>query len=451
MTLPFMESLLPSGRAFAQEVKKQGSVGPDGQPVRFAAMFMPNGVNHADWTPKKGKLKDLPKTLLPLDELKEFVNVITGISGAGFGHARGTASFLTGVEPEKTTKTTNLNVYNASLDQIIGQALKGTTAFPSLELGIGSPSKGSNMAVSTNIYTSYISWKNAHTPVPYEINPQRAFDRLFKSVKVAGSSSPGSHASNLPDSSVIDAVLEDAKALERKLGREDQQKLDEYFTAVREVEERIAQQKAVQGLQINEEILMNIRNLKKDVRRQMKDQGDRSFKVEPNIPKREYIRLLTDIMALAFWSNSTRAATFSFGNGLHGAGDMSFLEGVNGSHHQISHHGNKDEKLKEFSRVNTFFVEEYAYLLNKLRNMKEGSSNVLENSVVLFGSNITAGQQHHGANLPMLLSGNAGGRMKTGKHVSVGGEPIAKLHRSILDYMNVDAKIAKGSKTLRGI
>lgn len=443
MTLPFMESLLPSGRLLAQNVtKKTGALGPDGQPVRFAGFFMPNGVNTRDWVPKKvGKLKDLPTSLRPLEELKSFVNVITGLQNAAPGHDDGTSAFLTGSRPAKI-RDGIANVRNASVDQIIGQALKATTAFSSLELGIGTPGGGT-------IYRNYISWKNASTPVPFEINPDRAFDRLFKSVKITNAEVKAS--SSLPNSSVIDAVLEDAKALEKKLGREDQSKLDEYLTSVREVEERIAQQKAVAGLQINDEILSGIKSLRKDVRKHMRDQGDRSFNREPKIPKREYIRLLTDIMALAFWSNSTRSATFCFGNGLHGAGNMSFLEGVSGGHHGISHHGNDSKKLARFTLVNTFFVEEYAYFLNRLESMKEGNSNVLENSIVLLGSNINSGQGHGGTNVPTLLSGHAGGRLKSGRRVHVDRVRNDHLLRSILDLMNVRGDIGSGSKKLRDI
>ena len=302
------------------------------------------------------------------------------------------------------------------------------------------------------IRASYISWRNANTPVPYEVNPQRAFDRLFKS---AASKSRGrasrENASNMPDHSVIDAVLDDAKALQKKLGREDKSKLDEYFTAVREVEQRIAQQNAVVGLKITEDVLKDILKLKGDVREHMSGQKGGQFQAQPKIPQRAYGRLMMDIMALSFWSNSTRSATLSFGNGFQGGGNMSFLDGVNGAHHQSSHHGFKKAKLEEFTIINTFYMEQYAYLLNRLKNMQEGSSNVLENSLVLFGSNISTGQSHNGKNIPVLLSGNAGGRLKSGNHIVTKNQPIDDLHRSILGLMGVDAKIGNGNKTIRGI
>ncbi|MFD2256525.1 DUF1552 domain-containing protein [Luteolibacter algae] len=451
MALPFLESISPMGRALAQSAKT-GALGKNGEPIRFAAVFMANGVNLDEWTPKGSKLEELPRILKPLDPLKEYVNVISGINNGGNGHNSGTSGFLTGTDPYRTAQASEVNVYNPSLDQIIGEVLKESSVFPTLELGMGTPATGPTMNGNTNIYTSYISWKTPTTPVPYEINPQRAFDRLFKSAtRTTSSGGKSGNTSLMPDSSVIDAVLEDAKSLEKKLGREDRSKLDEYFTAVREVEERIAQQNATVGLNITEDVLKDILRLKGDVREHMSDQKDGRYQVEPQIPQPEYGRLMMDIMALAFWSNSTRSATLAFGNGLHGGGNMSFIDGVNGSHHSTSHHGYKKDKLEEFTLINTFYMEQYAYLLDRLRGMKEGDSNVLENSMILFGSNISAGQQHSGRNIPVLLSGNAGGRLKSGRHIESDGQPIANLHRSILDMMDVKGDIAKGSDKLRGI
>ncbi|MEP4077285.1 DUF1552 domain-containing protein [Haloferula sp.] len=452
MALPFLESLSPVGRALAQGTQT-GALGPNGEPVRFATFFMPNGVNPREWTPnaKGGKLGELPRILKPLDALKEHINVISGITNPGNGHNLGTASFLTGRSPFKTPKPSAVNVHNPSLDQVIGEALKESSVFPTLELGMGGPANGVNAMGATNIYMSYISWKNARTPVPYEVNPQRAFDRLFKSASTTSKGGSGGDSSKMPDSSVIDAVLEDAKALEKKLGREDRSKLDEYFTAVREVEERIAQQNAVVGLKITEDVLKDILRLKGDVREHMSGQKGGRFQSQPKIPQPEYGRLMMDILALSFWSNSTRSATLSFGNGFQGGGNMSFLNGVNSAHHPASHHGFKKDKLEQFTMINTFYMEQYAYLLNRLKNMTEGSSNVLENSVVLFGSNISTGQAHNGKNIPVILSGNAGGRLKSGKHIVTKNQPIGDLHRSILGLMNVDKKFGQGSGTVKGI
>lgn len=451
MALPFLEAF--TGKAFAQSAPKSsmGAIGADGEPVRFATFFMPNGVNPREWMSgtRGGKLEELPRILKPLDELKDDINVITGIRNPGDGHSMGTSSFLTGAPSIRTSKASAVNVHNPSIDQIIGEALKTSTVFPTLELGIGGQAKSNNGMAGTTVYTSHISWKDANTPIPYEVNPQRAFDRLFKhaSKHKGGSTKKGVRA--VPDSSVIDAVLEDARLLEKKLGREDQSKLDEYFTSVREVEKRIAQQNAVQGLQLSEDVVKDILGLKGDIREHMKDQKGGQYQSQPKIPYREYGHLMMDILALSFWSNSTRSSTLCFGNGFTGGGNMSFLKGVNSAHHQASHHSFQKGKLEQFTVINTFYMEQYAYLLNRLKNMKEGSSNVLENSLVLFGSNISTGQAHNGKNVPVILSGNAGGRLKTGKHIATNNQQVADLHRSIMELMEVEGEIGIGSKTIK--
>jgi hypothetical protein len=428
------------------------AAGPDGQPVRFAAFFMPNGVDHSRWDPKGGGLSKMPESLAPLQELSEHVNVITGMKNADGGHAAGTAALLTGRSPKRTGKASEVNVGNASIDQIIGRAAGEEAVLPTLELGMHTPRRGVGMSGHSHVYTSFVSWKTATTPVPHEINPQRAFDRLFKGARTTTSGrapAPGSEPPT-PDRSVLDLVLEDAKSLHKQLGRADQQKLDEYLTAVRDVEERIAyQQNASAGLTITPEVMKEILKTRRELAGAV-DGGSRGISALPNIPYREYGRLMMDVMALALWSNSSRATTLMFGDGLNGR-NMSFLDGVDGNHHSISHHGNKAGNLKTFSLINRFFVGQYAYFLNRLKSMKEGSSNVLENSVVMLGSNISSGQVHGGQNIPILLSGNAGGRLRGGRHIKAEGESIASLHRSVLDLMNVKADIGGGKGTLRGV
>jgi hypothetical protein len=158
---------------------------------------------------------------------------------------------------------------------------------------------------------------------------------------------------------------------------------------------------------------------------------------------------MMDVIALAFWSNSTSVATFMFGDGTHNR-NMSFLPGVDGAHHGISHHGYKPEQLAKFRTINKFFIEQSGYLLNRLATMKEGNSTVLDNSVILIGSNICDGQNHKGKNIPVVVVGGGGGRVKGGRVVLGKGEPIGAVHRSILDMMNINAKIGEGSGTLGG-
>ncbi len=441
MGLPLLEAMLPSNRAFAA-----GAAGAEGQPVRFAAFFMPNGVNHTEYDLNgSGTLDSLSRVLTPLEDIKDHVNVISGLRNAGGGHWFGTSSFLTGGNPVKTPNAADVNVGNASIDQHIGALCPGAT-LPSLELGMSPPRRGTGANGVTHVYTSYTSWKDAHTPVMHELNPKRAFDRLFRGmglhIKAAGLAK---NPPPTPDKSVVDLVLEDAKKLKKQVGRADQQKLEQYLTAVRDIEERMLNQKeAVKERIITREITKGISETRRAIRNAFKDSGQDDLSVVPRIPYREYGRLLMDVMALAFWTNSTRVSTLMFGTGSNGTRNMSFLEGVDGNHHTISHHGGKTENLEMFTRVNIFFMEQYAYFLQKLKGFEEGASNVLENSIVLLGSNMGDGQKHSGTNIPIIVAGRGGGRIRTGRHIRTNGH-TAQIHRSVLDTMNLKPDFAGGT------
>ena len=454
ISLPFLEAMtVPSAEAAA-------GTSPNGMPLRFAAFFMPDGVNHAQFVPKGNHLSELPPILAPLSGLNAYVNVISGMNNADRGHAAGTSAFVTGQSPKKTGKPSEVNVRNPSLDQVIARAVGRSTVFPSLELGMHTAKSGVSMSGHSHIYTSYVCWRNATTPIPHEIDPRRAFDRLFRNVKLAsggsGKNKAGATGKRPPiamDKSVLDLVLEDAKGLRRRLGREDQRKLDEYLTAVREVEQRISgvSSAATKELHASKSVLDEIRAVDQKLNRAFEkggaDGGKGRYRVGPNLPYQEHGRLLMDVMALAFWSNSTSVSTLMFGDGLNGR-NMSFLPGVDGNHHSISHHGYKPAGLRKFSIINKFFMAQYGYFLERLRGMEERGGNVLDNSVVLLGSNISSGQKHGGENIPLLLSGKAGGKLKGNRHIRAKGQHIGRLHRSILELMGVESTIGAGKGTL---
>ncbi len=432
MGLPLLEAMLPSGRAFAA-----GAAGREGQPVRFAAFFMPHGVNHGKWDLQGDNLDALSPILTPLEYVKEYVNLFAGLRNASGGHNMGTSSFLTGNRPVKTADPANVNVGNASIDQIIGALCPGAV-LPTLELGQSPPKRGAASNGNSHIYTSHISWKDARTPVPAELNPERAFDRLFKGVamhvKAAGLRA---NPAPTPDKSVIDLVMEDARKLHKQVGRADQRKLDQYLTAVRDVEERlINRKKAIAGRILTRDISKEISVTRRAIRKVKKEAGVDELSVVPQLPYREWGQLLMDVMALAFWTNSTRSATMMFADGGSGR-NMSFLEGVSGGHHSISHHGGKSESLEMFALINTFYMEQFAYFLKKLQSFKEGASNVLENSLVVFGSNMGDGQNHGPGNIPIVVAGRGGSRIRTGRHVRTGGS-TGDLHRSIIDTFNLE-------------
>jgi len=426
MCLPFMEAM--------GATKSSLTVGPEGQPIRFGAIFMPNGVDASRYNFSENHLNNLPPILAPLSGLTEHINVISGLNNSMGGHAGSTAGFLTGQPPGRAENSNEVNIGNASVDQLIGYADPESTPLPTLELAMHAPRRGTSPSGLPWTYGNCVSWRNATTPVPQEVNPMRAFKRLFEHAAPTSKGSRSKENTFAPNKSVVDTVLADAKQLQKRLGKGDQQKLDEYLTTVRDVEVRILRKAQPKGLKITEEIFTQIKGTEKRVKGLG---GSGKLSALPKIEYPEYVKIMMDIMALAFWSNSTRSSTLMLGDGA-SRRNMSFLDGVSGGFHSISHHGNNPEKLKQYSIINTFFMSQYAYFLERLHSMKEGSSSVLENSIIMMGSGISNGQGHAKVNVPIVLGGHAGGKLKTNRRIEVRKRtPIASLHRSILDIMNI--------------
>lgn len=440
MALPFLEAMgaKPSSKFGLNKL----ATGYEGQPIRYGAIFMPNGAAPGTFVPSGSNLDVLPDALAPLGEMAKHVNVISGLSTSMGGHVASTASFLTGQKPASAKGSNELNILNASVDQIIGMAAKGTCPLPTLELAMHTPRRGISPSGLPWAYGNCVSWRNATTPVPQEVSPMRAFLRLFEDAGLSSSPSRKVKKSFEPGKSVVDAVLEDAKQLQRRLGRNDTQKLDEYLTAVRDVELRVTRQQGQQkGVKITEEILQDIKATGSRIK---KHSNSDKLSALPKIQYDEYIKSMMDIMALSFWSNSTRACTLMLGDGA-SRRNLSFLDGVAGDHHSISHHGNNPDKLKQYAIINNFFVEQYTYLLQRLQSMEEGSSNVLENSMVMMGSGMGNGQNHLKSGIPVVIAGSGGGKVKTNRHIKAGGRThISSLHRSVLDVMNISDEEIKG-------
>ena len=399
-------------------------------PVRLAVLYMPNGVNPHAWTPKgTGRAFELSETLSPLAKLKDDILVFTELwnaaSNTGDGHYVKTGGFLTGTTITRTTGS-NLRSGNVSMDQVIAQRIGNLTPLPSLELGIEPVATGVDTNVGfTRLYASHISWSTPTTPAAKEINPRLAFDRLFRSNVSARRSSAQS------DKSVLDLVATDAKRLRSKVGKADQSKLDEYFESVRAVEKRID----FDARRQKEEILVDplaraeIERLDQRIADYYKDPATVS---ERRGDHTEHVRLMLDIAVLAFWTDTTRVSTFMFGNAVSGK-NFSFLEGVNGSHHEMSHHENKPEKLDPYKRINIWHLQQYAYMLDRMKSIREGTGNLLDNSMVLFGAGMRDGNAHNPRNLPLVLAGRAGGTLAPGRHlVFEKNTPLCNLYVGLL-------------------
>jgi hypothetical protein len=281
----------------------------------------------------------------------------------------------------------------------------------------------------TRVYGSHIAWSGPTTPVAKELNPRLVYERLLRSTKPATNSAKD-------DLLLLDEVQADAKQLREKLGAADRQRLDEYLSGVRSVEERVGRAGKIR--QTNWKPRARI---------------DPSAPPE-EVPKQhaEHVRLMLDMIALAFQTDTTRIATFMFGNAVSNQ-NFSFLEGVTGAHHSISHHMNDADKLRQYQLINRWHVEQYGYLLNKLHSMKEGERSVLDNSMILLGAGLRDGNKHDPHNLPLVLAGRAGGRIAAGQHLTYDKDtPLANLWHTMLNAFGTPVeRFADSTGLLQGV
>ena len=429
MALPCLDamlprSLVPRSALLADEVRKAA-------PVRMAFFYVPNGVHVPLWEPTgEGAEFTLPTTLEPLTPVKDDLLVLSGLTadkarpnGDGAGdHARAASAFLTGAQPRKTHGA-DIHV-GVSVDQVAAELVGHTTRFPSLELGCDrGPQAGNCDSGYSCAYSANISWKTPSTPMAKEIDPRLVFERLFPNHSRVEAAESRARRERLRKS-VLDFVEEDATRLRQRLGATDQRKLDEYFTAVREIERRIERSE---------------QDAKEDLAAQ--DTAGAKVKAKLNcpegIPKEygEHIRLLADLLAIAFQANLTRVATFMMAN--EGSNRSYPFLGVPDGHHDLSHHGGDKEKLSKIGKINRFHMEQFAYFIQKLKSLPEGDGTVLSNSMILYGSAIGDGNRHNHDELPILLLGQGGGTLEPGRHVRYPqNTPLNNLYLSMLDRMS---------------
>ncbi|HEY4653337.1 MAG TPA: DUF1552 domain-containing protein [Cyclobacteriaceae bacterium] len=425
IALPFLEAMALPGMC---------NPIPGRAPVRNAFLFLPNGVHPEYWSPEQtGSNFELSRQLLPLKNVKddilvlgELMNKNSLFEGAD-GHYAKTASLLTCM-PIKQTIGDNISSGGISVDQVIANNVGSQTLFPSLEYGLDRIATGVDINVGfTRLYASRISWKTATQPLSKEIDPRLAFDRLFRSFV------PGREVKEDPwKQSVLDLVMEDAKTLKNNLGRSDQDKLSEYLESIRSVEKRISSEANREkfAANITPDIVNELVRVNQNI--------DEYVEMYSGVDVTEKTRLMLDVMALAFWSDATRVTTFMFGNSVSNR-NFSFLDGVNGSHHSISHHMDNPDRMEEYARITTWHVEQYAYFLEKLKSIKEGDKTLLDNSLITFCSGLRDGNRHSPRNAPVVVAGRAGGRVKTGQHLIYEKDtPLANLYLSMLHAQDID-------------
>lgn len=409
LALPFLDAMRAPARAQSTST---------GAP-RFLAFFVPCGINMATFTPADdGAGFALSDMLTPLEKVRDHVSVLSGVrctaaldQGDGPGdHARGTSTFLTASHPNKS----EVRVQNAiSVDQVFAQAWRGQTSLSSLELGCEPGGAAGSCDVGYSCaYVHHIAWASATTPLPKETNPRAVFDRLFQ----------GSDAQLSPRAreekrrrrrSVLDFVSDDAKRLQRGLGRDDRRRLDDYLTGVRELERRVEAQAT-------------------------------STCAVPATPDgaspdtEEYVRQMLDLAVVAFRCDLTRVVTFMLGNG--GSNRPYGFLGHPGAHHEYSHHNNDPEKLEALADIGRWEVAQLAYVMEQLQAIDDGGVSLLERCGVVFGSELEDGNAHGHTNVPLLVGGGFSGALKLGEHLRLPDDTeVGDLHLTLLQAAGVAA------------
>ena len=400
-------------------------------PLRLACMFMPNGVRPDHWTPPgDGEDFEITPHLKPLESLKSEILLIENLWNKNTvgrnGHWPKVPAWLSGGFVERTTGG-DLDAGGVSMDQLLAQKMNASTPLPSFEIGIDSPRTGIDTAGGgfPRALGSFLSWADPKTPVPKEIVPQLAFDRLFRNHRArVVSTNPKNQAVleslQRDETSLLDIVRDQAKSLRGTASRADQARLDEYFDSVRAVEIRLESSLRPQKRWINEGKLPMDRP-------------------NPGIPgtHAEHVRLMLDILILALWTDSTRVATFMLGD-AQSAVDYSFLPGVKGSFHGLSHHRDIPETRAQYEKIVTWNVEQFAWFLEKMRSLKEGDGTLLDHSMILFGGSLKDGNKHTEENLPLLVAGRGNGAIRPGRRLRAEPlTPFCNLHLALINKMGV--------------
>lgn len=417
LALPWMESL-----AWAAEVDKNLP------PKRFASLIFANGVNEAHWWAKgTGAGMELSKTLTPLAAHKEkllFLENLHIFDNTIGVHTPYFTNFLAG----EVIGNGSIPLLAESLDQYLGRTVGQATPVPSLVLGIEPPSVGL-AGGKPSIYNSTMSWSARTNPIPPEIYPRQTFDRLFD---VKGL---------IRERSVLDFVYKQANGMKRQLSLRDRDKLDQYLTSVREIEKRIQRATAEKRLEGWVPTLE-------------KPNIDRP---EQELPQNvsEHMKLMMDLMVLAFQMDKTRVATLMFQRDITGL-TFAFLDGVsNTGMHTISHHRKVPGTLKEYQIINQFHSEMFAYFLDKMDAVDEGNGSLLDNSMILYGSTMTDGDVHDANKLPLILAGGKNCGIKSGRvqsYESLEDRRLCNLHLDILNRMGLaDEKFGNSHYRLPGI
>lgn len=412
--LPLLDVMTgPSARAAEQSPRTP----------RLAWLYIPNGVAEGAWNPEKvaadGRIVRLNRWMSSLQPLASQITVFRNLwTPRGNGHGAGTATWLTGggFDDQK------IDAGGASADQLAAQHFQSQTLLPSLELS----ARGEGI-FARSLPRNSLSWVNASTPAPRDVEPRAVFDRMFRAGK-----------SGLASRSVLDLVLEDARSLQRRASDADQKKIDEYLESIRSIERRIQfaekqQQRAGRNRQLQRALV----------------------RPEPGIAEDHevYMRTMLDMMVLAFWADATRVATFMMDHGQSNR-YFDFIDDVKGTWHALSHWkdisgktedddgrtswSSKAEKRDMYNRVTQWHTDQLAYFLQRMNGIRESGHSLLDNSMIVYGSSIADGHEHAEEDIPVLLAGSGAGTIQSGR--VRGGRratSMSKLHLALLQRAGV--------------
>ncbi|MEQ1897198.1 MAG: DUF1552 domain-containing protein [Vicinamibacterales bacterium] len=412
LALPLLDAMVPAHAAMRTTAAN---------PVRrLGAVYVPMGVNMAQWTPKRTGALELTPTLQTLAPFKQNLLVVTGLDmdtavpGAEDGggqHSRVQSSWLTGVHAKKTDGPGF--EAGTTMDQFVARAMESETQFASLEMGLESVDLVGACEIGyTCAYTGTLSWRTPKTPLPMETNPRVMFERLFGD---SGTTDTRTRlARDQKNKSLLDSVQQSITRLQKGIGPSDNAKLTDYLESVRDIERRIqrAEEQAERDLPVVEQ--------------------------PAGIPTsyEEHSRLMFDLWALAWQTDMTRVSTFMMAREL---SVRTYPDiGVNEPHHPLSHHQDNPEKLAKQAKLNVYHLKLFSYFLEKLAAMPDGDGSVLDHSMILYGSGMSNSNLHLPKNLPLVVIGNGAGQIRSGRHIrAAAGTPVTNLQLTLIEKMGV--------------
>lgn len=408
LSLPLLDAMIPASTALAE------TAAAPSQLRRIGYVYMPMGMNPAEWTPKGDTLEQLPSSLQPLKNVRDQVAIISGMelrNAYPGSHATSNSAFLSAA----TAKRTESSDYflGTTVDQIAARHIGRKTQLPSLELAMDLLE---NVGQCDNgyacVYQNYLSWSTPRTPLPAEAHPRIVFETLFGE----GGTPADRKAALRRRASLLDSVTSEMRRFKTQLNYSDRNKVDDYFQSIREIERRIQKAEA----SVDENPLPDL---------------DRPTGVPAQYA--EHARLMFDLQLLAFQGDMTRVISFQLARE---ASTRTYPEiGVPEPHHPITHHGNNPEKLAKIARVNQFHVSLFAEFLEKMSATKEGNGSLLDHSLYLYGSGMGDSDAHDHTDLPIIVAGGAAGNMQGGKHLTYKkGTPLSNLHLTLLNKVGIE-------------